>query len=114
MKIRQGFVSNSSSSSFIIYEYDEYSELCSYEITVGNESGNSSEEIEIFHAIAEEFGDSPSQDDMDIITTDIPKTWEKYEFKIKKYLKMKLPLSLSFWEIFEIMKKFKVEEKNED
>ena len=113
MKIRKGFVSNSSSSSFIIFDYNENYELSSYEITIGDNQP-SEEECEIFKAIAEEFEDRPSHDEMELHNTDIPKTWEKYEFKMQKYLQMKIPLDLSFAYIFEIIKKFNEAKKNED
>ncbi len=114
MKIRTGFVSNSSSSSFIIHHYEEFDELNRYEITISSESFNSEEELEIFHAIAEEFGNLPNQnEEFDILHSKIPKTWEKYQYKMEKYLTMKIPLGISFSDILDIIKRYEAKE-NED
>ena len=114
VKYRTGFVSNSSSSSFVIYEY-EFDELNSYEISAGSDACPSDEEKEIFNAIAKELDkEAPGQNqELDLIHTQIPKTWEKYFSQWDKYLNMKMPLDMSFNEIFDIIKKYN-EEKKED
>lgn len=106
MKKRNGFVSNSSSSSFIIYNYEGY-QIESYDISVDNYSKEGIEEYDIFKEIAQETGINPNQNqEFEIFIEEIPKTWEKNIFKMRKYLQMRVPFDFSFESMLDLITKY--------
>jgi len=108
MKIRKCFVSNSSSSSFILSHFDKYSDTLEI-YKFFNENGSLSPEerklwIHIFGELKEDF--VPSQEDYHsvISTKEVPKTWDTYSHFIKTHGFLLARVPIEFLEIRTISK----------
>lgn len=111
MKIRSGFVSNSSTSSFVLTHWSDWGNiLYKYEFSAGDGSGGGYDlpkEVEnIWDSIFAELGrESPGQNEVDAMTTkEIPVVWDTLEYNIRHYGRLILKVPLEFLDMRTIMK----------